>query len=57
MTHWSALMFLAVAVSSAFAFLMRDTVKERLIFGLKMLAGFLLFTLVAGWVAFFLPFG
>ena len=55
MTHWGALFLLAVLLSVAFSFLMREKPKDRLIFGLKMFAGFVLFTLVAGWIAFFLP--
>ena len=55
MTHWAALMLLIVVVSTAFAFLMRDTPKDRIIFGLKMFAGFLAFTLIAGWIAYFIP--
>ena len=55
MTHWGALILLSVLLSVAFGFLMRETPVERLIFGLKMFAGFVLFSLVAGWIAFFLP--
>jgi len=55
MTHWGALLLLAVLLSLTLSFLMRETSKERLILGLKMFAGFVIFTLVAGWIAFFLP--
>jgi hypothetical protein len=57
MTHWAALVLMAAAVSLAFAFLMRETPKERLFFGLKMFLGFIAFTLLAGWIAFFIPWG
>jgi hypothetical protein len=55
MTHWGALILMAALVSLAFAFLMRDTPKDRVIFGLKMFFGFLAFTLIAGWIAYFIP--
>ena len=55
MTHTGALLLFAAIVSLAFAFLMRTAPKERLIFGLKMFAGFLVFAIVAGWIAYFIP--
>ena len=55
MTHWGALVFLAAVISVSFAFLMRKTPKEGLIFGLKMFLGLVLFVIVVGWIAFFIP--
>jgi hypothetical protein len=55
MTHWTALLTLALAISAAFAFLMRETPKERLFFGLKMFFGLVLFTYIVGWITYFLP--
>lgn len=55
MTHTGALLLFAAVVSLAFAFLMRRAPGERLIFGLKMFAGFLVFAIVAGWIAYFIP--
>ena len=55
MTHTGALLLFAAIVSLAFAFLMRKAPKERLIFGLKMFAGFLIFAIVTGWIAYFIP--
>jgi len=55
MTHWGLLAALSAAISLAFAFLMRDEPRERLLFGLKMFLGFLLFAFAAGWILFFLP--
>ncbi|HUX05985.1 MAG TPA: hypothetical protein VMX35_01625 [Acidobacteriota bacterium] len=55
MSHWGILVLLAALVSLAFSFLMRETPKERLIFGIKMFLGFVAFTLIAGWIAIFIP--
>ena len=55
MTHWIALTFLAVCISLAFAFMMRERTVDRLVFGLKMFFGLIIFTLVVGWIVLFLP--
>ena len=54
MTHWAALTLLALVVSAAFAFLMRDKPLDRLIFGIKMFLGLTLFTYITGWVVMWL---
>jgi hypothetical protein len=55
MSHIVSFLFVSLVVSVAFPFLMKDEGKERLIFGLKMFFGLLVFGLIAGWVAYLLP--
>ena len=55
MTHIPALVFVALLVSIAFSFLMRETKKDRIIFGLKMFFGLVGFAFIAGWIAYFIP--
>lgn len=55
MTHVIGLIFVSAVVALAFAFLMRQTPKDRLVFGLKMFFGLIGFALVAGWVVYFIP--
>lgn len=55
MTHILGLIFVSAVVALAFAFLMRQEPKERLIFGLKMFFGLVGFAFVAGWIAYFIP--
>ena len=55
MTHVLGLIFVSFVVALAFAFLMRQTPRERLVFGLKMFFGLIGFAFVAGWLAYFLP--
>lgn len=56
MTHIIALIFISFVVSLVFAFMMRDSVKDRLLFGAKMFLGLLGFSIIAGWIAYFIPF-
>ena len=55
MTHIFGLLFVSFVVAVAFAFLMRQTPQERLIFGVKMFLGLVGFAFVAGWIAYFVP--
>lgn len=49
------MLLFAVFVSIVFATLMRDTVKEQVLFGLRLLGGFLAAALVMGWLMYPLP--
>jgi hypothetical protein len=49
-SHLVALVVFSALVSTVFALLLRDTPKERLAFGLKAFAAFVLSTLVIGWL-------
>jgi hypothetical protein len=51
-SHLVSLFVFSSLVSVVFAFLQRDDDRERLLFGLKIFAGFMLSTLVVGWLMF-----
>ena len=54
-THVGLMMLFALFVSIVFATLMRDDVKEQLVLGGKMLAGFVLGGILIGWLLYPLP--
>ena len=54
MTHVLALIFVSVVVALSFAFLMRETIRERIFFGIKMFLGLVGFAFIAGWIAMLL---
>jgi hypothetical protein len=54
-THLGLLILFALFVSTVFATLMRETVKEQVLYGLRLLAGFIAAALVMGWLMYPLP--
>jgi hypothetical protein len=54
-SHLGLLMLFALFVSTIFATLMRDTVKEQVLFGLRLFAGFVGAAIVMGWLMYPLP--
>ncbi|HXY42159.1 MAG TPA: hypothetical protein VEQ10_20960 [Vicinamibacteria bacterium] len=50
-SHLITLVVFSALVSTAFAMLQRDTRRERLRFALMAFAGFVLATIVIGWLA------
>ena len=55
MNHLLIFILASFLVSLAFAFLMREDNKERIIFGLKMFFGLVGFGFIAGWIMYLLP--
>jgi hypothetical protein len=49
-SHLLTLVVFSALVSVVFAVLLRDTTRERVSFGLKVFAAFVLSTLVIGWL-------
>ena len=49
-SHLVTLLVFSALVSTVFAVLLRDTTRERVRFGLKAFAGFVLSTLVLAWL-------
>jgi hypothetical protein len=45
----------AILASSVFGAIAKDTSKERLIYGAKVFAEFMLIGLVLGWILYFIP--
>jgi len=45
----------AMLASAVFGAVAKDTRKERLVYGLKVFAEFMLIGLVLGWVLYFIP--
>jgi hypothetical protein len=54
-SHLGLMVLFALFVSTVFATLMRDTVKEQVHFGLRLFAGFVGAALVMGWLMYPLP--
>lgn len=50
-SHLVALVVFSALVSTVFALLLRDATKDRVTFGLKAFAAFVLSTLVIGWLS------
>ena len=55
-SHLGLMVIFALFVSTVFATLMRDEPKEQLIFGARMVAGFLGAGVAIGWLLYPLPF-
>ena len=55
MSHFLFLVVFAVLVSTVFAVLQKDSLREQVRFGLKMAGGFIAFALAAGWVMRLFP--
>lgn len=54
-SHLGLMVLFALFVSTVFATLMRDTVKEQVQFGLRLFAGFVVAAIVMGWLMYPLP--
>jgi hypothetical protein len=54
-SHLALLLLFALFVSVIFAALMRDTAKEQVRFGLRLLAGFIGAAIVLSWLMYPLP--
>jgi hypothetical protein len=57
MTHLLGLIFVSAIVGGVFGLLMRESVKDRLLYAAKIFFGLVGFAFVAGWVIYFLPWG
>jgi hypothetical protein len=55
MIHFIYLVAFALLVSTAFGALANGTSKERIMYGLKTFAQFIVISLVLAWVLYFLP--
>jgi hypothetical protein len=56
-SHFLLLLLFAVLVSTVFAVLQRDALRDQLKLGLLLLAGFVAGAIVLGWLMYPLPFG
>ena len=56
-SHFLMLALFAACVSTAFAVLQRDTVRDQVRLGLWLFAGFLAGAYLLGWMMYPLPFG
>jgi hypothetical protein len=54
-SHIGLLILFAFFVSTVFATLMRDTVKDQVLFGLRLFGGFVAAALVMGWLMYPFP--
>ena len=54
-SHFALLVVFAVFVSTVFATLMRDDPREQLLFGARLIGGFVLAGVVLGWLLFPFP--
>ena len=55
MRHFLVMTAFALAVAVVFGTVAKDTNKERIVYGLKVFAEFLVIGLVLGWILYFLP--
>jgi hypothetical protein len=54
-THLGLMVLFAFFVSTVFATLMRDRVREQVLFGLRLFGGFVAAAIGLGWLMYFLP--
>ncbi|MGE5815208.1 MAG: hypothetical protein ACM36C_12020 [Acidobacteriota bacterium] len=54
-THAGLMVLFAVLVSTVFAALLRDTPREQLILGLRLVGAFIAVALVLGWLMYPFP--
>ena len=52
MTHFQAIVFFALVISVAFAFLTKRTLRDRLLYTLWSFLGFVLISIAIGWLLF-----
>jgi hypothetical protein len=53
--HFLVMTVFAILASAVFGAVAKDTSKERLVYGIKVFAEFMLIGLVLGWVLYFIP--
>ena len=56
MRHFFVMTAFAVAAAVVFGTVAKDTNKERVVYGLKVFAEFLIIGLVLSWILYFVPF-
>ena len=56
MRHFLVMIAFAFIAATVFGAVARDTTKDRLLYGLKVFAEFMVIGLALGWVLYFLPF-
>jgi hypothetical protein len=54
-THLGLMVLFALFVSIVFATLMRDSVREQALFGLRLFGGFVAAGIGIGWLMYFFP--
>jgi hypothetical protein len=55
MIHFSYLFTFALLVSIAFGVFAKGSAKERVVYGLKLFAQFVVISLVLAWIFYFIP--
>ena len=55
MRHFLVMTLFAVLASVVFGAMAKDTNQERLLYGLKVFAEFMVIGLVLGWILYFIP--
>ena len=55
MRHFLVMTLFAVLASAVFGSVAKDTSKERLVYGAKVFAEFMIIGLVLGWILYFIP--
>jgi hypothetical protein len=55
-SHFGLMVIFALFVSTVFATLMRDDPKQQLMFGARLVAGFIGAGVIIGWLLYPLPF-
>lgn len=56
MTHFLVMLIFAAFVAAVFGVVARDTLRDRLFYGLKVFAEFVLIGIALAWLLYFLPF-
>ena len=56
MRHFLIMTAFALAAAVVFGTVAKDSKRDRLVYGLKVFAEFLVIGLVLGWILYFLPF-
>ena len=55
MRHFLVMALFAALASIVFGAMAKDTTRERLIYGVKVFAEFMVIGLVLGWILYFIP--
>ena len=55
MRHFLVMTVFAILASAVFGAVAKDTTKERVIYGVKVFAEFMIIGLVLGWLLYFIP--
>lgn len=56
MRHFLVMTAFAFVAATIFGTVARDSIRDRLLYGLKVFAEFMVIGLALGWVLYFLPF-